>query len=408
MMTTWHAILRPLRRLSLGVISVGVSLGGSLGCANDPTTGPIIPLAQQYWQLTLNHHAITLALTAPYDTLQLVATPRNPTGAPLADSGTTTFTSSDSSSVQVTATGVLIAKKPEAGVTITASRTIGNLTLRDSAAVNVNNVSTIPRVMTLTLQPSQGDSLNHSISDTFWLTYQFQLYATVLDANGDSIPNVAVAITVPDTTVLNYKSKLNITLVHQPGHTMAYAEATVYGVTRTDSAQIIIGWPLSSTVSVYPLTPKGHTTPIGYFDPGDITVGTGAIVAWENWLTGQPIDVVFDNPAQAMSVDSAAFIFPNFQNNIDLTYHPTTCIGCLSTPQLIIPQEGGGNIPAFVQDSVCIGDTFSDADGYECENGQPYWIGHARQFPTVGTYPYHSALYGTTGVITVLPETQVP
>lgn len=56
----------PRRWVSLAMLTVA-TLGTSVGCSHD-TTGPgLTDAAHLYYQLVLNHHAITLALTAPYD-----------------------------------------------------------------------------------------------------------------------------------------------------------------------------------------------------------------------------------------------------------------------------------------------------------------------------------------------------
>lgn len=55
-------------------------------CAADlaapvPTTDP----SRLFWELGLNHHAVNLLANAPYDTVQLVATPRTVNGDALTD-----------------------------------------------------------------------------------------------------------------------------------------------------------------------------------------------------------------------------------------------------------------------------------------------------------------------------------
>src|SRR6266511_3209162 len=57
----------------------------TLACGGGDTLNPPPPIADSalYWSLDLNHHAATMALTAPYDTLQLVATPHNRHGEAL-------------------------------------------------------------------------------------------------------------------------------------------------------------------------------------------------------------------------------------------------------------------------------------------------------------------------------------
>jgi len=102
-------------------------------------------------------------------------------------------------------------------------------------------------------------------------------------------------------------------------------------------------------------------------------------VVWNNELPGLAVDVVFDDSAAVQAADSATFLD-----------------GFCGIFQLCIPTQGGGNIRAFAPL-----DTGSLA-------GRDTLGVRARSFPTSGTYHYHSALYGTSGIIHVLPEVQVP
>src|SRR5690242_5417028 len=113
-----------LRRVSLAVV-VGIMLGvGVGGCGHDAMSPAFDPLTQQFWAARLNHHAITMALTPPYNTLQLTVTPLTLTGAPLGTNGTVVYTSSDTT-VQVSPTGVLTA----IGLTTSPTQVVANVTV---------------------------------------------------------------------------------------------------------------------------------------------------------------------------------------------------------------------------------------------------------------------------------------
>jgi hypothetical protein len=155
-----------------------------------------------------------------------------------------------------------------------------------------------------------------------------------------------------------------------PGSTFVYAEATVYGVTTRDSALVTVTIPGAIALTAFFVTPKSVGTPIGYFEPAVDTVkifpdafaGTGATVAFLN-ATQTPIDVVFDDSSAVQG------------SGIDALFCGTS---------------QSGNIPAFIADptQTC----FLAQNGYQL-----------RLITVPGTYHYHSALYGTSGTIVVVP-----
>lgn len=374
---------KPMRYRSVILSVLLCGTGVSLGCAND-TTGPTpIDPEHGYWQLTLNHHAITLALTPPYNTLQLVATPSTVTGAPVTDSGAMIWTVSDSTSLHISPTGLLTAIAPTAGATLTVRHTIGRVTKTDVAVVNVNVIDQVPTFATLTLQPSSGTLLDTLLVD---LGVGRRFIPSALDLQGDTIANVVFSVVSATPTVLlsplvpftqgvtGFFNRISA------GHALMIAEATVYGVRRVDSLPMTVGWSHYAVVGVRASVPAGRQTSIGIFGPANDTIAVGGVVFWKNELPRQPADVIFDDPTAAQPVDSATVL------------HGLAC----GFERLCIPSQGGGNIAAFAPlDTGAL-------------RGLDTLGVRARRFSAVGTYHYHSALYGTSGVIHVLPEFQVP
>src|ERR1700761_1110947 len=72
-----------------------VVLNGCSGDTTGPTPVPFTPSNQLYWALVLNETAVNLALTAPYDTMQLIATPVTEAGTPLTGASPATFQAAD-------------------------------------------------------------------------------------------------------------------------------------------------------------------------------------------------------------------------------------------------------------------------------------------------------------------------
>ena len=382
----WGSVRRTGRT---GLLIVGIVL--EAGCASD-TTGPTaIDPAHLYYQLTLNHHAMTMALTAPYNTLQLTATPTSATGVPLADTGMTIWTSSDTTSVRVSSTGVVTAIATTTQVVIAANHTINGVTHGDTALVNVNDTASIPHMTRLTIQPTPSFG-----TFPYYDLYGFmQFAAAALDAQGDTIPNVLVDETAATPDVMWNRSKSrnswwtgpgSVFFIRGPstGHARIVAEATVYGVRLVDTLPFTIGWWHHIVVGVHATFPSGTRTPIGTFVPAEDTVAVGGAVIWRNVLPQQmPVDIVFDsdNPSPPQAVDSATFLG-----------------GFACQLLLCVPTQGGGNIPSFApMDSAALLASTPDTLGVR-----------ARSFPLAGIYHYHSTLYGTSGVIHVLPEFQIP
>lgn len=374
--------------------SVGVLLWSVLGCASD-TTGPAqIPPAQLYYQLTLDQHAITLALTPPYDTVTLVATARAATGDSL-PGGNTVYTVAarggfPDTNVTVSANGILRAIAPDAEVFVIARQTRGQVTLEDTALVMVNPVNPVPRPATLTLQ---ANPYIFGFLPSYELNGVIQFVPSVVDSQGVTLSNVAIseASATPTILVLTegvktwWTGELSAPFVRgpaAPGHARVVATATVYGVRLTGTLPFVVGWQRHTVVDIVPHVPAGSRTPLGVFTPLDDTIAAGGVVYWRNDLPGyDSVDVVFDDPAAAQAVDSASNL-DGFAQNFS------------GGAGWVIPQQGGGNIPPFAPVDTTLG---NDTLGVR-----------ARSFSAVGAYPYHSVRYGTRGVIHVLPEFQVP
>lgn len=353
---------RTMRAGLLGVALTSITLAG-WGCSD--SSSPNQPSADRvYWQLTLDHRAVTLSLTPPYDTLQLTAIPQTVSGSPITGQPAATFTVSDPSIVSISTTGLLTALKAGTSVTVVAKLTIGTLTLSDTAIVNVNDVPSPPPVITtLSIQPAEGDSAKVAAGFSAFLS------PVVLDANGSPLFDVAVWLWSSDTTVVTIDAFGDIT-GQQPGHATLYAQATAYGVTKIDSLRYTVGQPIFAFEPILARTPKNSLTPVSYFSPATLTLGVGGHVIWLN-QSKQPVDIVFDNPAAAQAVGDAYVDIFAYLYGLNGPDNP----------------NAAGNIPAFAPV-----DSTSGGDGTGVR---------IRWFPQAGTYTYHSTLYNTTGSIVV-------
>ena len=141
---------------------------GVLGCGTDyvASAGPADP-SQLLASVVLDHHAIVLSTTAPWNTIQLTTTPMSGAGAPLAGLPAATYSLSDSGSVAVSADGTVSALAPASGVLVIASVSAGNSTRKDTAYVTVVDTPTPPVLATFSIQPLPGDSAKMPAADVF-------------------------------------------------------------------------------------------------------------------------------------------------------------------------------------------------------------------------------------------------
>ncbi|HMA01317.1 MAG: Ig-like domain-containing protein [Gemmatimonas sp.] len=324
----------------------------ALGCGTDYVTIPRpTGSGRLFASLVLDHHAIALSMTAPSNAIQLTASALNAQGAPLDGAGHAMFSLSDTGSVSITPDGMLTAKAPATGVQVIASLTDGNLTHKDTAYVNVNDVAPPPVLASFSIQPLPGDSAKTAALDGFGLFGLKPILPQAADAGGTPIDGLPVFFSTADPTVATVDPATGVVTGVRPGTVKIRANTTAYGVTMSDSLVLTITPPLIGLVSANPNTPAGSTTPTLQWAPGTIEISAGGTVLFVTQSTTQDIDVVFDDPADV----AESFLAPS----------------------------GGGDIPPFRALP---------------DNGGAFV---ARAFPVPGSYNYHSTTFDTHGTIIV-------
>jgi len=307
--------------LGLGAALSGLLLGCTSGDVAAPKPAP--DPSQLFWALTLDHHAVNLSTTAPYDTLQLTATPRTVTGDTLPDNGTVVYTSSDLSTVRVSQDGLVQAVAPGTGVTLVASLTIGNLTRVDTTFVNVTANATPPVLESLSIHPVPPDSAKRAAA-LFGGGYLWPVATT--DASGNPIPDLAVACSSSDPSVAVVPASCGFIQAFRPGHVVLTASTTAYGITKADTLDFTVGQVDAAIVVLATGTPLGT-----------VTVATGGTVMWLNQL-GEPVDIAFDdttNVAQDPNCQCGSGNIPPFDDARSrlfpvpgtYTYHSSAVLG---------------------------------------------------------------------------------
>ena len=409
-----HGAPRGLWALLIG------SLVASSGCGNDTTTSNPVSTADAYRLLQLNQHAITMSVVAPYNTVQLQATPLTAAGVPVTDAGAVQYhvIGSDTSLV-VSSTGLLTAKAPTyqnafadfplgydmpvSGVV--ASLTLQGVTLADTALVLITNVTPASPLATLSIQPpadsmaayQSGAWLSPSTLDGYGQSQSIArlLNVTQLDAAGEPIINELVHVTSSDVnaafTSSNDFSSYSlrcVTGVKPNSPVTFYTQTLYYGVARSDSLRVRVGYRHTATLVAYQRTPYGSLTPQLYWWPTAIDVSAPVELDFENNFADLAVDVVFDESADVQE-DT---IRKDFYESYGLKRQKTL---------------GAGNIAAYVYDTVGAGvacgtamyDGTTNAADSTCNLSyvtQQRW----RMISKPGTYTYHT-LFGNGGTIVV-------
>lgn len=258
----------------------GGLLGLLLACGSDLVAPKPAPdPSRLYWALTLDHRAVNLSTTAPYDTLQLTATPRTALGDALPESASVVFASTNPVYVQVSPTGLLTGVASGSQTQVVATLTLGNVTHADTATVNVTADSAPPVLATFSIHPIPPDSAKRGATP---FPYFWPVYAA--DTAGNPIPNLATACTSSDPTVAQVPPSCGLIFTEHPGHVVITASTTAWGVTKADTLDFTVGEWLFAGILV--------TQGAGSLRAA--TIGIGGTVYWFN-ETSQTIDVTFSD-----------------------------------------------------------------------------------------------------------------
>jgi len=332
----------------------------------EPTTDP----GQLFMSLRLNHRAINLSTVSPYDTFQLVATPRNGLGEPISGLPAPTFRSNDTTRVWVTEDGKLEARQAGSRIQIIAEiLTEDNIRRADTAYVTVTTDPSPPKLATFSIQPespaaavwplvANSSFLGATILRQAGIDYTAVLPLRILDENGDPIVGLQIELESLDPEVIGVNNIAgSITGPFSPGEARIVARTMAYGVEKADTATY------KATLAAYHvvLHQLDLFTNKVTFGPTDVIIRQNGYVFWANFVAGTPMDITFDDPTNVADM-------------------PEVCAawgGSLC---------GSGNIPAFESDMFSIGTLVG------------------RRFPVPGTYEYKSELTGYRGRIIVVAE----
>lgn len=407
-----------VQALLITVVCVGSLVAGVSGCRSD-NTGPTSSNGQDFWALQLNVHAATIALTPPYDTLHLQATPVNSQGNALPGVWSVRYriAGPDTSIHLDSLTGLVTANIPsyvleshssntltfstgdnDSVAAVVATLTIHGSTRADTMVVRVT--ATVPgsSLDTFSIQPPP-DSLAIYQSGN-WLTCfgsacSRRLGIHQASANGTPIDNPVMAVTTSDPQVASAVANQRTNeqqpkiIAYQGGkNVMIYAQTRYYGVDKRDSLLVKIGYPNSVLLRSFQETPLNSLTPQAYWWPIGIDVNAPAEIGFENDSYVLADGAIFDDPADILQ-DTA-------QSNNQVAYFGFN-----------FPVSVAGNVAPFFQDTTGQG-TACAAAQYDGTTNQAdstctwTYLNGFRYVSIVkpGTYHYHNA-YGYGGTIRV-------
>lgn len=346
-----------------------------LACGSSDPSSFVPNLDDAYWSLELNHHAVLLSMTAPWDTLPLTVTPLNYQGKPLPGLAVPQYSSEDVKHVVVTPEGVLHAIEPLADgveVMVTAQLTVNNVTHKDTVFVRVVETTNPPAALdAFSIHPMPPDTAK--VASGQYLNFPTTpLLARSTDPNGVPIANVPISVRSSDNRIATVNRLTGVVEGIQPGTVNFYATTTVFGVAKADTLPYQIGWPVLGNIFVQRLQPSTVA-----FVPSEMMVGVGALVSWseagqDSLLIGT-IDVNFAD-ADLSNISDILSRFPVYEPFC----HPNS---------FLVFECGSGNM-------VLGGSGPAPANGYH---------GY-RIFTAPGIYEYHSSKFGISGRVMVIDE----
>ncbi len=387
------------------------SIGNLASCSSvepvAPAAAPITDPAQLYMRLTLDHPAVTLSTAPGYQTLQLTATPRDALGNPMEGLPAPIFTSlDDTTKVKVTPGGLVsaIGTASAPGLRVIATLTVGSVTHKDTALIQVTELADPPMLDTLSIYPLRSDDAVWSIPagrgngllfQIFWETGIYtipRVMPRTVTAIGSPIPGLLIEYASLDQAVATVGRRTGLVTLLRPGQVRIVAQAAAYGSFRADTATFTVTMPATNDFIVYP-NAAGDPSFVAYPTEGllleemanrglkmtnEVRIVPFGIVSWSN-RTNDVVDVVFDDPVHvvlppAYLCDDLVPLYAElFGFPLDACGEGNMILSGMSPDPNILP---GFNTVRF------------------------------RQFPEPGVYPFHSARTGATGrvVVTTDPE----
>lgn len=296
------------RSRCLGVLTLCTLM--LVGCGEIKRATPFEPVtdgSKLFGALTLDHRAINLSTTAPYDTIRLTAIPRNMRGEPLEGLPAPTFRSADTVSVWVTEDGLVQARRATSGVAVIAELVTGdNVRHADTAIVKVSAAATPPQLASFAITFDTPELAEWPITaESGQLAELFFLLAglpspvsrMVTVTARDDIGNPVLGLEIdyisldPDKVIVNRRTGVVEKVIGPPGEAKVLARTTAYGTVFADTATVTI---LGPVIQSYFIQQAPDGSPLWFFT--DLIIRPGGYVAWYySYAGGAPLGITFDD-----------------------------------------------------------------------------------------------------------------
>ncbi len=390
-------------------------------CAGDPTE-PVGPdVTKLYAELELNHKAIVISLHAPYDTVQLRASPKSMVGGVLPYTEDIQFHRINSldTSVSVDSTGFVTARMATNSTKIEVRLTIDGITRTDTATIMVRGEFPVQPISRVEFFPLPPDSswLWAGAGSTMFNGYT--KWVRFFDAHGNRIPaNQGVSIFRWNDEGLISLRAIEPARIGRMGETYIYTSMYAYGRAFVDSVLFRRVDPTVRFVVIARVTPKTGPVSVKFY-PDVLRMKAGTTVFFVNANVANARIY----PIQTCTQDACAFTytkdFPSSRlrwiDSVDIKFqNPSNVLAgqsygrfTFNTLQQAWPADGGsGNISAFgwIQcESIAGAEASDQCNGLWNGIGKEIDAGiRARKIMVPGNYSYSSTRFpSATGTIIV-------
>ncbi len=294
-------------RCFLHFIGIYCLLLVATGCGDTTkSVTTVVPPDQLFWALTINYPSVNLSTEAPYDTVQLVAMPRNVYGEILPNAPAASFAQPQDASVRVTTNGLVTGLSHQAnseGTKVVGTLTYNGVTRTTNTFVTVTELHGPPPTLaqlSIHLPPDDRYEVNTCGACIVQVARQLPLIAT--DINNQPIDRLNVQWTSSDTSILLVDQTGLVTGL-RPGKASIVASANAYGVAMRDSIQLTATAPRDVVIWLLALDVSRTFA---------VTIPVGGEVFWVNNVT-DTLDVVFDAPDAAEESPSLPSGVGNFR-----------------------------------------------------------------------------------------------
>ncbi len=261
-----------------------VAAAGATACSDRPPAGVYSDPDPLLGSVHASAHAVNLVAGG---TLQLTSNAFNLGGAPVTDLDSLTYTSSSTSRVTVSPTGLVTAiDVTEDPVIVLVTAAKNRVSQVDTVLVNVLPPVTAPPVRFAV--GLYGDSLRIAVNNGN------QVLGSLITAANDTIPNVLISVSTKDPNIASANRYVRDWYLngYAPGKTTVYVSTTLSGVTYTDSLQVIVGW----ATDAYEGFNSGMWSTL-YLQN---VIQTGGAMHWYNYNSDLSPAVIFDDPSTAL------------------------------------------------------------------------------------------------------------